>query len=234
MITDVFEFLTNALYGNAFIALGVAFVWGVLSIILSPCHLASIPLIVGFINGQGAISTKRACMLSSLFSIGILITIALIGVITACMGRMFGDVGVWGNYFVAVIFFGVGLHLVGVLPLPFGGVSQPSMRGKGLWTAFLLGLIFGIALGPCTFAYMAPILAITLSVSGTQFVYGVALLAAYGIGHCAVIVCAGTCTELVERYLHWNERSKGALILKKICGILVMCGGVYLIVTTRG
>ena len=51
----------------------------------------------------------------------------------------------------------------------------------------------------------------------------------YGIGHCSVIVLAGTSTGLVQKYLHWNEKSKRAVILKRTCGVLVLAGGVYLI-----
>lgn len=29
--------------------------------------------------------------------------------------------------------------------------------------------------------------------------------------------------------MNWNEKSKGAVILKKVCGILVLIGGLYLI-----
>ena len=60
MIEQLFTTLTPAVEGTPAIALAAAFVWGVLSIILSPCHLASIPLIIGFINEQGLTSTKRA------------------------------------------------------------------------------------------------------------------------------------------------------------------------------
>ena len=55
------------------------------------------------------------------------------------------------------------------------------------------------------------------------------LLLAYGIGHCSVIILAGTCTELVQKYMNWTEKSKGAIVLKKICGALVLLGGVYMI-----
>ena len=58
------------------------------------------------------------------------------------------------------------------------------------------------------------------------------LLLTYGVGHCSVIVLAGTSTEVVQRYLNWNERSRGAVILKKVCGALVLVGGLYLIYTT--
>ena len=227
---DLLSALTHAVQGTPALALGASFVWGILSILLSPCHLASIPLIVGFIDEQEVKSTGRAFTLSLLFSVGILITIALIGVVTALAGRMLGDVGRWGNWFVAGIFFVVGLHLLDVIPLNFNA-GQVGMKRKGLRAAFVLGLIFGVALGPCTFAYMAPMLAVTFQVAADQFAYGVLLLAAYGLGHCAVIVLAGTSTELVEKALHWNKDSAGARVLKKVCGLLVLLGGLWLLYT---
>jgi len=227
----LFSSLSHAVEGAPALALLAAVVWGVLSIVLSPCHLASIPLIVGFISGQGRVSTARAFSLAALFAVGMLFTIAAIGAITAAAGRMLGDVGHWGNYFVAAIFFLVGLHLLGVVPLPWSGPGQVNMKRRGLLAAFLLGLVFGIALGPCTFAYMAPMLAVTFKLSTTAPLYGASLLLAYGVGHCAVIVLAGTFTEVVQHYLDWNEKSSGAVILKKACGVLVILGGLYLIWT---
>jgi len=225
----LFTMLTHAVEGKPAIALAAAFVWGILSILLSPCHLASIPLIVGFVDQQGRMSTKRAFFISILFAAGILVTIGAIGAITATAGRMLGDVGPYGNYFVAIIFFLVGLYLLDVIPMPWSGPGQVGMKRKGLLAALILGLVFGIAIGPCTFAYMAPMLGVTFKVASTSLAYGIILLLAYGIGHCSVIVFAGTCTEVVQRYMNWNEKSRGAIILKKICGILVIMGGLYLI-----
>lgn len=221
--------LTRAVEGSAFVALSASFVWGVLSVVLSPCHLSSIPLIVGFISEQGKLTIRRAFGISALFGLGILITIALIGVATAAMGRIMGDVGRYGNYAVAAIFFVVGLHLLDIIPMPFSGPGGVGMKRRGLLASFVLGLIFGIALGPCTFAYMAPMLAVSFKAATTNLVYAIVLLAMYGVGHCSVIVVAGTSTEVVERYLRWNEKSNGAAIVKKVCGALVLLGGVYLI-----
>ncbi|OFW53308.1 MAG: cytochrome C biogenesis protein [Actinobacteria bacterium RBG_13_35_12] len=230
MIRTIFEWLSNSLQLNPIIALTASFIWGIFSILLSPCHLASIPLIVAFIGEQGKVSTKRAFWLATSFSMGILTTITAIGLITGLLGRMLGDIGSYGNYFVAIIFFVMGFHLLEIIQLPFlGKTNQPAFRKKGLWAAFGLGLIFGIALGPCTFAYMAPMLGIVFKLSAAQFFYGAALLFAYGIGHCSVIVFAGTSAGMVQKYLNWNERSKGAVLVKKICGILVILGGIYLI-----
>lgn len=228
---QLFTQLSRAVEGAPWLALSAAAAWGVLSILLSPCHLASIPLIVGFISEQGQVTVRRAFWTATLFAVGILITIAAIGAITAAAGRMMGDVGCYGNYIVALIFFAVGLHLVGVIPMPWSGPGQVGIERKGLVAAFILGLVFGIALGPCTFAYMAPMLAVTFKLASTAPLYGAILLLAYGVGHCAVIVAAGTSTELVQRVLNWNEQSKGLAALKIVCGILVMLGGVWLIYT---
>ncbi len=176
-------------------------------------------------------STKRAFTVSTLFSLGILISIGLIGVITTAVGRMMGDVGRYGNYFVAAVFFLVGLHLLDVIPVPWSG-PDVRMKGKGLLPALVLGLVFGIALGPCTFAYMAPVLSVAFSLAGAGVLYGLLLLLAYGLGHCSVIVLAGTFTEVVQRYLNWNENSTGTKIIKRVCGVLVILGGLYMIYTT--
>ncbi len=226
---QLFIALTKAVSGAPIIALIAALIWGVLSIILSPCHLASIPLIIGFISGQQGMTTRRAFWMAALFSLGILLTIGVIGGVTAALGRMAGNLGGWVNYLVAGVFFLVGLHLAGVIPMPFSGPGQVSMTRKGLFASFILGLIFGVALGPCTFAFMAPVLGASFAVAATTPIYAVLLLLVYGIGHCAVIVAAGTSAELVQRYLNWNESSKGMSIVKKICGMLVLAGGLYLI-----
>ncbi|MFC1452550.1 cytochrome c biogenesis CcdA family protein [Verrucomicrobiota bacterium] len=225
----LFTALTRAVGGTPLLAGGAALAWGVLSIVLSPCHLASIPLIVGFIDKQGQISTRRAFLIALLFSVGILITIGLVGLVTAAAGRMMGDVGPFGNYFVAAVFFLVGLNLLGVIPTPFSKPGEVNMKRRGLAAAFVLGLVFGIALGPCTFAYMAPMLAVTFRLAATNPFYGILLLLLYGVGHCSVIVLAGTFTEVVQHYLDWNEKAKGAARLRKVCGVLVLLAGLYMV-----
>ncbi|MFC1572396.1 cytochrome c biogenesis CcdA family protein [Candidatus Eisenbacteria bacterium] len=230
-MTSIFESLTNAVQGSPPLAVGSALLWGILSVVLSPCHLASIPLIVAFVDREGRTSTRRAFTLSVLFSLGILVTIAGVGAITAAAGRIMGDVGSIGNYAVAVIFFILGLHFLGVIPLPWSGPGQMDTRLRGPLAALFLGLVFGIAVGPCTFAFMAPMLGVTFKLASSNVVFSVLLLLCYGLGHCVVIVLAGTFTKVVQRYLNWNERSQGTRLLRAVCGVLVLVAGVYLLYT---
>ncbi|MBI5475187.1 MAG: cytochrome C biogenesis protein [Ignavibacteriales bacterium] len=229
MLEGLFTTLYDAMTGAVWLAVVASFGWGVLSILLSPCHLSSIPLIVGFITSQGKISLRRTFNISLLFSLGILITIALIGIITASLGRLMGDIGGVGNILVAGIFFVVGLYLLDVIKLNWNRISIKKTKAQGFLAALILGLIFGLALGPCTFAYMAPVLGIVFQTAQTNYLLAVIFLLAFGIGHCSVIVGAGTLTGKVQKYLNWSEESKTILWLKRICGVLVILGGVYLI-----
>ena len=40
-------------------------------------------------------------------------------------------------------------------------------------------------------------------------------------------------TTVVQRYLNWAGASKGTAIIKRVCGVLVLCGGLYLIYTAK-
>jgi len=229
MLDTIFTALYEAMTGSIWLALLASFAWGVLSLLLSPCHLSSIPLVIGFITSQGKISISRTFYISLVFSIGILITIAAIGLITASLGRLMGDVGSVGNYLVAAIFFLVGLYLLDIIKFDWNNVGLKQTKAKGLLAALILGLLFGIALGPCTFAYMAPVLGVVFQTAQTNYLLAVLFLLAFGLGHCSVIVGAGTLTGKVQKYLNWSEESKTILWIKRICGILVILGSVYLL-----
>jgi len=228
----IFTWLSEAMNGAPWLALLAAAGWGVASLVLSPCHLASIPLVVGFIAERKDTTPRQAFGYALLFALGILISIAAVGGITAAAGRMLGDVGPWASYAVAAVLVFVGLHLLGVVPLPWErGLSLPRYQGK--LAALLLGLIFGVALGPCTFAYLAPVLGVIFSVARTQPGFAVLLLLAYGFGHCVLIVIAGISAEKVQHVLDWNGNAKGAVWLRRFCGLLVLGGAGWLVFTAR-
>ncbi len=229
----IFAALSSAVAGSPIIALSASLAWGVLSVILSPCHLASIPLIVGIMSEQKGLTVGRAFRTTLLFSLGVLAAIAIIGAITAALGRMLGNIGGWVNYLVAAVFFVVGLHLLDVIPLPSGGPAGMPTTRRGYIAALGIGFVYGVALGPCTFAYMAPVLAVAFKTGATAPLFAAGLITAFGVGHCAVITAAGTSVKRVQDYLKWSEDSRAMLIGRRVCGVLVIASGLYLLYTAR-
>jgi cytochrome c-type biogenesis protein len=232
MLDELFTQLTLAMDAGFDVALAAAFGWGVLSIILSPCHLSSIPLVIGYIGMQAPKGTGRPFGLSLVFALGILVTIGLVGVATAAAGRMMGDVGFWGNVVVAAVFFVVGLYLLGIIDLSWGRFMPKTTLARGWKGALLLGFVFGIGLGPCTFAFMAPVLSVAFGMASSHPVQAALLIMAFGTGHCAVIVAAGGAVGTVQRYLNWTEESRGAMMLRRGAGVLVLLAGVYFVSTS--
>jgi len=229
---EILSMFGNAFAASAALALPAAFLWGVLSVVLSPCHLSSIPLVVAYMNGGNEFPTgRRALLIATSFAVGMLGSIAVIGVVTAAAGRMAGDVGAWGTYGLAAVFFAVGLNLLGILPLPTWSTPSPGTKRRGPWGALVLGLLFGAALGPCTFAFMAPLLGLAFRSGAEAAAYGALLVAVYGLGHGAAIVAAGVSAGGVQRWLAWKNGERAARMLRGAAGIAVIAGGIYFLYT---
>jgi cytochrome c-type biogenesis protein len=229
-LAAVFNTLTAMVESAGALAVAAAFLWGVMSVALSPCHVATVPLVVGFVNAGQRPSAARAFKLSLSFSVGILASLAVVGVLTAATGRLLGDTGVVARYAVAAVLVLCGILLLDVLPaslLP--ALAQPAVRFRGAGGAALLGGIFGIALGPCSFAFLAPLIAISFSSSAARPGFAAALFGAYGVGHCLLIVLAGTFAGALRSYLRWSDSSPAVIWIRRACGVIVIAAGVALV-----
>jgi len=224
---------TDALGSSLVIAFGAAMLWGVFSVLLSPCHLGVIPLIIGMVGSSAGGSTARGrgALLSFSFAGGMLIAIGVLGVLVATVGYAVQGFTAITNYVIAAIFVVAGLHLMGILDVPLPSRMPKSSARKGVIAAVAIGFVFGLGLSPCTFAFLAPILGVTFGSAATSPVRGFALLLAFGVGHCGVIGLAGSSTEFVQRYLDWNQQTKALTVLKTGCGVLVLVAAGVLIYT---
>lgn len=228
-MSEILFALTEAINGTPAVALAAALTWGILSVLLSPCHLGTIPLVVGFVGSGASTSRGRGAALAFSFAGGMLVAIALIGVLAALAGHALSAFGAASNYVIAFIFIAAGLNLVGILPMPDKGLSIGATRRKGLLAAGGIGLVLGIGLSPCTFAFLAPVLGATAGSAAGKPLLSASLLLAFGVGHCGVIGLAGSSTEIVQRYLDWTDTSPALRIAKFICGILVFIAAAVLI-----
>ena len=193
--------------GTAIAALG-CFLWGMISVVFSPCHLASIPLIVAYVGGQQQILRSRhAAQYAVAFTVGLFITIALVGIVCAILGRMLGDVGNYWQILVGLVLVWVALGMFGVDKCSMSGSFLYRLKLRGIHGAFFLGLAYGILSGSCTFGFIAPILAIITIQQ--KIATGILLILLFATGHCIPIVVAGSSTAFVKGVME-SSRWQGA------------------------
>jgi cytochrome c-type biogenesis protein len=214
--------------GTAIAALG-CFVWGMISVLFSPCHLASIPLIIAYVGGQNrALSLKQASSYAALFTLGLFITIAIIGIVCALLGRMLGDVGNYWQILIGLLLVWVALGMLGVEKFAMSGSLLYRLNLKGLFGSFALGLAYGVLSGSCTFGFIAPILAI-ITVQ-QKLVAGILFIVLFAIGHCLPIVIAGSSTATVRRLMENSIWQDAGNWFRKGAGMVIGILGIYFIV----
>ena len=218
------QWMTDGIY---FAAMG-CFVWGMISVLFSPCHLASIPLIVGYVGGQEKmVHPRQAGLYSLLFTAGLFLTIALIGILCALLGRMLGDVGNYWQIFIGIILIWVALGMLGVEKCSVSGSLLYKLKLKGIFGAFVLGLAYGVLSGSCTFGFIAPILAI-ITVQ-EKVITGILYIILFAAGHCLPIVIAGSSTAVVKKLLENSKWNGAGIWFRKLAGSTIALLGVYFI-----
>lgn len=234
MLDSFFLTVNQWLTGAPLFAAVGSFLWGMISVLFSPCHMASIPLMVGYVAGQEkALSPRKAGFYAFLFAGGLFLSIALVGIICSLLGRMLGDIGSFWQILVGIVLIWVALGMFGVQACSIGGSSlTQKLNLKGLSGAFLLGLSYGILSGSCTFGFIAPILAvITIQ---KQIVIGIMLIVLFAVGHALPIFVAGTSTALVGKMIesrHWQKSGnlfrQGAAVLIAVLGLYFICNPLW-------
>ena len=215
--------------GSVIAALG-CFAWGLISVLFSPCHLASIPLIVAYVGGQQkAVNPKEAGVYSAAFTLGLFITIALIGIICALLGRMLGDVGDYWQVLIGAVLIWVALGMLGVEKCSMSGSLLYRLNFKGIFGAFGLGLVYGILSGSCTFGFIAPILA--LITVQQKVATGILFILLFAIGHCLPIVVAGSSTAAVRKLMENSTWQGAGGWFRKGAGVMISLLGLYFIIS---
>ncbi len=224
MLLTVNSWMTT---GTALAALG-CFVWGIISVALSPCHIASIPLIVTYVAGQDkALNARHAANYAVVFTIGLFITIALVGIVCSLLGRMLGEVGPYWTILVGAILIWVALDMLGIAWCSMSSGLLGHIKIRGLPGAFLLGLAYGVLSGSCTFGFIAPILAIITIQQ--KIVTGLIFIVLFGIGHCIPIAIAGSSTATVKKLLESSSFFERGLWFRRCAGAGIGLLGIYFI-----
>ena len=200
------------------------------SVLFSPCHLASIPLIVAYVGGQERVlQPRQAAYYSLTFTSGLFITIALIGVISALLGRMLGDIGNYWQILVGVILIWVALGMLGVEKFSMSGSLLYRLKLKGLFGALVLGLAYGVLSGSCTFGFIAPILAI-ISVQ-KEVSTGLLLILLFAV---EPLPAHRHCRQFHRRRPQSARKpvlAAGGQSLRRLAGVVIGMLGIYFIIS---
>jgi cytochrome c-type biogenesis protein len=213
-------------HGLAFLAV---FIGGLISA-ASPCVLAAIPLIIGYVGGYSEGNKKKAALYSLVFILGLSITFTVLGAGASAMGHILSFTGQWLSIGLAVIAVVMGLQLMGLISIPLPFQKMRQVKTRGLWGAFLLGLLTGTVSSPCA----TPVLAVILAYVSTQgdILYGGALLFVYAVGHCALIFVAGLSVGLTESIVSSKDVKNFSLYSKRFSGLLLVMVGLYFGITS--
>jgi cytochrome c biogenesis protein CcdA len=208
------------------LAFGVVFLAGVLSS-ASPCVLATIPLVVGFVGGYADGDRTKAFRYSLAFVLGLSLTFTAFGASAALLGTMFGTLGGWWYVAAGVVAMIMGGQMMGLyeIHMPIKRDFKPKQGGS--IGSFLLGLFFGVVSSPCA----TPVLVVILTYVATkgQILYGTALLFTYALGHCLLMLLAGTFTGFVEAFVKKQGIVNFSLWSKRIGGLIVAGVGGWLL-----
>ena len=218
--------ITEWLQASPAAALPAAFLWGMVSVLLSPCHLASIPLLIAYVAGQRLIPPPRqAARFAVLFALGIFITIMTVGLLCALAGRMLGAIGPWWQAAVGILLLWVAWTLFKPPQCSATGNILARFHIQGAAGAFILGLAYGILSGVCTFGFIAPILGlITLQ---KEIATGVAMLVLFAIGHCLPLVICGVFSARTMELLHSHAGLRTVAVMRKLAAVVMAGLGAY-------
>lgn len=203
----------------SWISIGIIFTAGLLTS-LTPCMLSMLPITIGYIGGSQTKGRLQAATQSTWFALGLATTLAVLGILAASFGRVYGQIGVGLPIIVSIVAILMGLNLLEALPLQlpsFGGMEWISKDLPEGVRSYLIGLTFGVVASPCS----TPVLATLLAwVATTQdLILGGALLLSYTAGYVAPLILAGTFTASIKKLLElrrwsgWITPLSGALLV---------------------
>jgi len=192
---------------------------------LTPCMLSMLPITIGYIGGYENRQPGQTTRQSLWFSLGLATTLALLGILAAGLGRVYGQIGVGLPILVSLIAILMGLNLLELLSFPFPSLTATDWLREEMPSglrSYLLGLTFGLVASPCS----TPVLATLLAwVAATQdLVLGAVMLLAYTCGYVMPLIFAGMFTASLKQLLGLRRWSTW---INPMSGVLLIGFGVF-------
>ena len=212
--------------GSLAILVGLSFLGGLVASI-SPCSLAMLPIIIGYIGGYSDAKPLKTFVQMLFFVFGTAIVFSIIGIICALTGKVFiSFAGGYFGIFLAGIIMVMGLKLIGVLDFELPVVIKEMPKNDGTNTylyPIILGGVFALAGTPCSTPILAGIMAFaSLSASIAQ---AILMLFLFSLGQGLILILAGFLTSHLK---NWKGFYKFSDWLLKISGGLLVIASIYI------
>lgn len=194
---------------------------------ISPCSLAMLPLIVGYVGGYSKETPLRTFVQLCFFIFGTAIVFSIIGIICAVTGSVFAST--MGGYFtliMASLLLVMGLKLTDILDfdMPVIIKAMPSNSTNSLFLyPVLLGIAFALAGTPCSTPILAGIMA--FAAMGKNLWAAVIMLFLFALGQGLILIVAGLFTSGIKNLKKFAGFSE---ILLKVSGVLLILVALYL------
>ena len=187
---------------------GLSFLGGLVASV-SPCSLAMLPIIIGYVGGYNNQKPAKTLLQMFMFVMGTAIVFSVIGIICAVTGKVFAAFA--GGYFgiiLAAIVLVMGLKLVGILDfeLPVLIKEMPKSEGHNIYLyPVLLGMVFALAGTPCSTPILAAIMAFA-SLSA-NLVQAIIMLFLFALGQGLILILAGFLTSRLKSWKNFYKIS---------------------------
>jgi len=219
--------LANIVDTDPWLALPAALLAGLVSS-ASPCVLAMIPLVIGYVGGHAEGSQKKAVQYSLAFMAGLTITFTILGIIAGALGKLFGDVGGFWKWAVPPLAIILGIWLLGIFKFDIGISERFLPKKRALLGAFLMGLAFGVVSSPCA----TPVLGVILTIGAAQdnIAWSGILLFFYALGHWVLVLGAGVSVGFAQKVIESRGIAGFSNYSKKFGGVVLIGVGTYLLI----
>ncbi len=196
------------------------FLEGIISFI-SPCMLPMLPIYISYFAGS-AEDKKHPLPRAISFVLGFTLVFSLMGLFAGTFGSFFTQYRSWVNIVCGIIIIFFGFNFLGVIKLPVIHSSHKNVKVKGLFSAFLFGIVFSISHTPCIGVFLGSALA-TAAASGGLW-EGVMLLFIYSLGMGIPFLLAAVLIDKLAGLL--NSIKKNYNVINVICGFFLVLIGV--------
>jgi len=231
MISDFFQHPETFLQGSIIIAFVAAYAAGLLTS-LTPCVYPVIPITIAYLGVQKSTSTLRRVLISIIYVLGMAVTYTALGAFAAMTGMLFGQIqsNPWLYFIIANICLIMGLSMMGffsiAIPLPafLSSPQKTSSRGS-LMGGFIVGVMSGLIVGPCTTPVLAALL--TIIASRQNVALGMSLMFVFSVGMGTLLIAIGSFARIIT---HLPKSGTWMVWVNRIFGLILVCVGEYFLI----